>query len=528
MAFVPITVDRKVRQQGPANIIPLSLAGATTGAERRTAGIISKGVAGVGAELAEYAQKHKEHDIAIDDAAFALHYKNTMNEARNAAEMTSNPDDVHSIYEQANKKVADYIEGRNEEGTPNIRWKDHADNARLKMSDIKAQSGELAGRRVLDIHKADSKAKHRRLADEFIANEDAEGFDRLGPIMRESGLYTPEQVNEVIQQGQATIAEKSKARGYNALTASMAELAYRKETGEISTAQEIDELNRIKDEGIGEVHEDYKNVLESRVYSRLTKAYKQEKTELNNGFKRLAKGLSSGDYTKDDLTYFLGAHVSDYDDLVLSAQQAKQTLEEFKPTGGAEGNAPAILTAIENAMNGEKDGEPYAISDAIKDMNDANSALAPMGLIILGASMMADDAGADEEGFHNNWNVNEKAGWFKKSPVKVSPDSLLGETVRMMGSYIADGDEDASWVEKTFLKAVDIQDSTEIPEDQKMSKVRELFKGRSRLVAQEVSSPQIQQRESLQPTTISTKEEFDALPSGALYIDSEDGKTYRK
>ena len=470
--MIPIHTEKTPRTPVHKDIIPLNMGSHAIQQQRVGAKVVGQGIKDVGAELVDYAQKHKNQDIATDQAAYALYSKQVMTDAENAAKQTQNPDEVHQIYQQANQAISDYITGSNAEGTPNIRWRDHQDKAKLAMSEIRGATYAAGQRRVMDIYKTDSIAKHKRLGAEFIQNEDLEGLKSLGPVMRDSGLYTPEEVNLFLSKGEMAIEENTKAKGYNQMTEAMSQLAYQVEMGQVSTEQEIDAL-RVMQTQVENTHEDYHSTLNARIYSRLSQAYRSKKYELNQGFKRLATGLNSGSYKKEDLDYFLAGRVDDYDDLVLVAEQAGKALSEYRPRTGQTG-AIGILQAVNQAATGE-----IAIADAISEMKESNSRLAPLGLIMLGGTMMADDSGADPEAVHNNWTVKENTFGPWNKEVKVSADSVLHDAVRMMGIYVAEGDESDRWVEKTFFKAVDIQNDPEMNDAEKRKAVNELFKERA-------------------------------------------------
>lgn len=501
------TPQRKVGMPLPqANLAPIE-------AKRRQGMAVASGIDAVGRMGAEYAQQYKNTDMQADEAAFSLFSKDRMTQASDAASRTSDPDEVRSIYEQAESDIDSYVGGRSPEGTPNVKWKDHQQDLRNRIQPIKGRIKEVSSKRVLDIYRADTQAKAGQMASESIARDDIEGVKLAASILQESGVYTSEQAQEYIGKGEAQIAENQKARGYNQMTEYMAKLAYDKEMGVITNAEEIDALNEAMEQ-VDSLHEDYQSVMKSRIYSRQTKAYKREKKELYNGFTRIAKGMETGDYDENELRYFMGAHVESYDELVLVANQARRAVGEYKGAGGV-----AVLTAVQNAISGEKDGEAYTITDAFKDMKSSESAVAPLGAVILGAAMMSPDSGADEEAIYKNWSVDVNPG-FGRKPVPVSPDSLISETVRMMGSYVSAGDKDSKWIEDTFDSAIKIQNSDKIPQEEKLGKVRELFKGRARLLSEEVSAPQVQAK----PATVSTQEEYDALQSGTQYI-HPDGST---
>jgi hypothetical protein len=488
-------------------------------AQQQQGAAIASGVGSTGKMLAAIAQQGKESDIKADQAALSMYAKSKVRAADEAAGKTSDPKEVKRIYDEAYKSIDGYVRGSTD-GVPHIKWSDHEQQAQLDVLGIKDRVLDKAQSRTLQIYKSDTQAKAENLYEQSIAIGDMEGVEEAASILVDGGLRTPEEKKLMISEAKSAITKQNKAVEYNKFTAEMSELAFMKETDEITNSQEIDALKDIQSQ-LDTVHEDNRPVLEARVYSRLTKAYKQEKKELNDGFKRIASGLSSGSYDENELRHFLSGRVNDYDDLLLVAKSAEKTLAEFKPAAGRKGGAVDVLLAVEEAANG------LPIGDAVKKMKDSNSALAPFGMIMLGSMMMAEDSGADEEAIYTGWVVDENTLGPANTPVKVAKDSILYEHVRKMGAFIAEGDEDAKWIEKSFFKAVDIQNNSDLSNEEKRTKMNDLFKGRASELAALVSAPQVQAQSKPAMKAISTKEEYDALPSGSKYI-HPDGSTRTK
>jgi len=493
---IPIHVQRQVRRPQPANLIPLSHADATTAMERRTAGIIGKGISDIGTEVAEYAQKHKQHDMAVDDAAFALHYKNTMNQAQIAAEKTANPDDVHSIYEQANKQVRDYIDGRNEAGTPNIRWKDHADQARIKMSGIEAESKERAGRRVLDIYKDDSRAKHRRLAAEFIENEDAEGFARLGPVMRESGLYTDEQVNEAVQKGEFAIAEKVKNRPYNESLRIIAEAeqdyALGGDLGRLM--QTYSDIKEMAEEGA--YTKDQKDRMIYNVTSKENVHYRRDRKQRSDALIEIHKSGATSAFGAGDGTEYLGIFGDNMQQIQASSAQLRKGAEIFATTrDGAD--MQKALDIVDSVFGGvriypgiKKNDTKYTVSKGLADIKNLDPKVAYVANYLLGVSMMADVDGTSDEQTFKITNVRPRA---LDEVVAVEKGSFVGDIRRSLGPLVASGNQDAQWVKEVFDKAYDWQmgDGKDATNEEKASMMTNLLGERAMEVIEGISAPQI-------------------------------------
>lgn len=472
---------------------------------------------------AAYMQKNKAADMKADEMAYESKLTEIMNTAAVAAKDTTDKQEIDSIYSTAQADLDKWVTGKSEGGSQNIRWKDQVPLIRGDANKRRVLFENAKINRKLDVSRRDTFAKSMAQVDEGIISGNLNQVSEAYQILVSNGTYTPEEAKAKVADSKRIIAENQRAAGYNQMNSFISALDYQEETGQITTSDKIQKMKELQ-EDVGGLHKKYQPIMESRLYSGLTKAYKKEKTDLDAGFKRLSSGMNSGIYKNEDLQFFLGAHVSDYDSLVLVAKSARESLVKFVPKKGVEGGAVQIMKAVEYATGGkDADGNVYTPSDAMKDMKESNSALAPFGMIMLGAAMMDEDSGVDAEGFHNSWMVIEDTPGWKNNPIRVGPNSLMGETVRLAGAYIVDGDEKSGWLQKIFSDSVAIQREMDLSKDEKRTKIRGLFKDRTMMVVEKVNAPQ----QTAEAVSISTQEEYDALPSGSRYI-HPDGTTRTK
>lgn len=525
--MIPINVQKQTRQQVGKAPIPLGTGAFETQMERRTGGIIAQGINNVGAELDEYVANHKAQDVATDQAAFAMHYKNTMTDAKVLAEKTSDPDEVHKIYQAADRNVSDYLGGKNQSGTPNIRWQDHQDKAKLNMSQVKSASHEMAQRRVLDIYKDDSRAKHQRLGMEFIEMEDAEGLQNLGPVMRESGLYTPEEVNLFISKGEQAIDQKKQNADYNAILkgVSIAEQAY--ETGEIDQNGLITEYEAFKN-GVSEseLEEGKRDSLLYTITSKQNKFFRKDRIEREKALTDIHKEGETGSFGAGDGTAYLGIFGENMQMIQASAAKLQEGAELFATTFEGEDMKKA-LEIVDNALAGykvkagmAKNDKNYTLAKAVEDIQNLDDKSAYVANYLLGAAMLDTTNGVSDDQAFKITNVKE---WAKDETVTVNPGTFLYDVRTGMAPFIMSGNQDAVWVKETFDKAFDWQmgDGKNATDKEKREKISELLGERAKILAQNTPAPQlpsIQEQEE-------AKSNFDIVRDA--YPDWDDAKVQR-
>ena len=511
-----------------------------------------------------YAEKNKRADMAADEMSYRVEKIRLLQEAEVAAGRTSNAKEISQIYANAQNAIDKWTTGDDGNGNPNIRWKDQVAGIRSNANQFRVELDAAKMARQERLSKETTKAKADTALNISIANLDVDGAKSASSVLLEGGFINSEMKKDMDKKssykiytggmksalsigdkdGYLDYAEKLKEIGvysekdvenasgefdskfaYNIANENLARLEMLEAEGSITPTEKLEGINLVQ-ENIGNIKGTQKPLINSRIYSMKNRAYKKEKADFYRGATKVMNGLDSGNYNEADVQAFMGIHVKDYNDLVVMAGQLKKVVGEAKGGGGS-----AALLAVEHAGKGYKlnekgEKEVYTIPDAFKDIKESNSDLAPFASIILGMQMMAPDSGVNNEGLHYNWHVEENTVGWKNKPVMVENGSLLAYGNRKIGAYLGAGDKDSQWAIKKFDQIIRIQNDKETPEDEKQAKVDALFKSRARLLVQDLQAPNTQPQQEF--PTVTTQSDFDSLAEGALYIDSEDGKTYRK
>ena len=495
----------------------------------------------VGMTAIAYAEKHQRSDMKSDELKYEATKRKIMNGATSQASQLTDPKKINRVYDDAQKQIDAYANGSGADGIPNIRWEDQktgimgdAQNFRVIMEGAKTN-------RKLEVSKAKTVADYKSNMMDAIMDRNYFAMRENTNNMVTNGYQSQEEANLAYKEAayksegmavnndlrmignmdamvakdsleefnakiddmsflsadEVALAKSDAAKlvdkitntvEYNQANTQLARISMMMENGEITHSEEVQMINDVKTDMLPKVHKKYKTLVEGNIEAKLGKAYRQEKTELNNGFKLLVPLMTNGDGKQEDMVYFLQGRIYNQASLEKISAASRKNLGTSK-----EGNARSILTYVDQALSGkDANGNPYSLQDAVKDMEDADSDLASMGLMMIGAGIMAPDSGVDEARIHENWVLRENTiGSGKANRIfNVSRDSALAKGIREMGNYLADGDEDSGWAKKTFFDMVDIQINDDLTKAEKSEEMSELFKYRSKAIAAKAMAPQ--------------------------------------
>lgn len=482
MGRIPLDTTRIPQRMAGPNLTPENLGQAKIAGKLQESQAVLNGVQQVAQTGASVVGKlvtdRRVADSAADEAAFSMFSKRTMTNAKVAAEKTTNKKDVEMIYANAEKQIKSYLDGTDREtGVANVRWLDHRAQLTNTLKPLTARLHEMKELRGMEIDKANSVAKVSMLQADAVATEDPKSVTLLRDTLDMLDIHTASEKKQIIQETEQKIAEKQKSRVYNSVMEVATDLQYKLSDGQIDGNQFMDELNDLYDKSSG-AHKDHQPILRQRIRSMMNSHMRKQQKEDFAKINEITAAIEKGDLDDDSLQY---AFNTIFDTPEQVAAVAESTLQELDTP-----QDPMMLKIVEQAISGQKDGEPYPIGDAVRDMNEHSPERAMLGRAMLMGAMVAPDSGVDPKDYYGNFYVRKDTfGWGKwNKAVTVDPDSMMVDVVKKMGRYIGGGTEytnrESKWVEKTFMKSLKIIGNDKLDDSEKREKINDLYKKRAK------------------------------------------------
>jgi hypothetical protein len=442
-------------------------------AKRRQGQVIAQGIGAVGAMAAQYAQKHKDTDIAADEAGFALFSKDRMTKANAAAEQTSNPDEVKSIYDSAESDIEGYVSGSGANGTPNVKWKDHQEEMKNKIAPMKGRIREISSGRVLDIYKADTAAKAKMIVTDGIRSGDEAAIREGAEILQGSGQLTAQEKKQYVKENITAMNKFQSNRGYNQLLETTATLELAFDRGEIGDQELLAGYDDIQSSIETLVTDENQKVnLNYQLTSKKSKIYSREKKAIQKNMDAIYREGAKGSFGAGDGADYLGRFGENMK--VSVAVKSAQKLRE-----GAELTAGEEMSAAIQVANDVMSGKLY-VSDGMQKISEMDPAVSYVANYILGGAMLDDSSNLNGEDFHSEFIVRDvKFGFDKK--VEVNEGAFIHTVLRSMGPYLMGGNMDHKFAKETFDKAIYWQNNEgqNATAEEKKVKFNQLFMGRA-------------------------------------------------
>jgi hypothetical protein len=418
-------------------------------------------------------------------------------------------DEIQAIYDRAGKDINDYITGTDANGNPNIRHYEHQNVLRDSMRGLDEVTKGRAWQAQQAFDARQTKAQAQYLMDEAIENGDAQGM--MDAVDLFPGL-TSEERTGLVKKGEREIEVfrgKAEYDAFNAEAQALQEMNYLGEFDD--TTQYLDSLLELR----GRVSEsDMGDGRKSAALTTINGRIHRERSRANNALRKASIYVADKMVTNDLEQEGLISLRRDLGETAYNALvKARYTDVKEAATAGNE-KAKEAMDYFSRMVDGKD-----SWGKTVENLSLLTSAY---GDIMIAAANLYMGEVVESQ----STTVAYDSLW-KEIPVSVDGDfkDFVG-TLRYYANTTTDAGGYISKQMKAYMKWKTKGDADESYEDFKTKTFGADAKREAALIPSQFIIG-TEQPESATPT-ISTQEELDALPVGAIYIDSEDGKTYRK
>lgn len=443
-----------------------------------------------GAMALDYSMKNKNADMAADEMAYRTKKLEVLQNAKLAASKTSNSKEIDSIYKEAQNSINKYATGNDQNGNPNIRWKDQVASIQSDSNQFRVQLEEYKIDRKMKLSNSTTRAKSKHTMAVSIENRDINGFKKGTSTLVSAGAISSEEKKYADMEGYISIGELDMKDGIafgdkdlyeNAIDSmvknggmtkewgldrkaeyetkinyseSNYELSMLREnyrSGELVTSEYIGLLDALrKDVNSKSYMTGQKKTILSNISASVGNAKKTEQTARQNAEMDIYQESQKGEFNQVDYIKFLGPKYGEkygadsLDKWIIAGDSGYRASQSGTPEGDASQQAWDIGEKIANGK--------LAIDVGLKSLNEIDSPSVYPVMVMISSAM--EDQGSLVA-------YDEKFGIGKSGTIKMV--GLEADAVRTVANYIRQGGLDGNGANEFFRKHSKFKSSNQNP-----------------------------------------------------------------